>query len=175
MYIYKSTEWLVIIFTSKVSSADNLFQIPNREALHPKYDSLDTICKRKILHVWTSLLTSILKSKYPSACVKNPTFGDSLVTAFTKRNIHVPLTHWGRDEMDNISQTTFSNAFSWIKMFEFRLKFYWSLFVRVQLKIFRQIIAWCRPGHKPFSEQMIILWTDITRPQWGQAICFTLV
>ena len=45
------------------------------------------------------------------------------------------LTHWGRDKMDAISQTTFSSAFSWMKMFEFRLKF-WSLFLRVQLTIF---------------------------------------
>ena len=30
------------------------------------------------------------------------------------------LTHWGRDEMNNISQMTFSNIFSSIKMFEFR-------------------------------------------------------
>ena len=40
--------------------------------------------------------------------------------------------------MDAISQTTFSNAFSWMKMFEFRLKFHWSLFPRVQLIIFQQ-------------------------------------
>ena len=47
-----------------------------------------------------------------------------------------PLTHWGRDKMDAISQTTFGSAFSWMKMFEFRLKFQWSLFLRVQLTIF---------------------------------------
>ena len=41
------------------------------------------------------------------------------------------LTHWGRDKMDAISQTTFSSAFSWMKLFEFRLKFHWSLFLRV--------------------------------------------
>ena len=45
------------------------------------------------------------------------------------------LTHWGRDKMDAISQTSFSNAFSWMKMFEYRLKFHWSLFLRVQLTI----------------------------------------
>ena len=33
------------------------------------------------------------------------------------------LTHWGRDKMAAVSQTMFSNAFSWMKMFEFRLKF----------------------------------------------------
>ena len=47
------------------------------------------------------------------------------------------LTHWGRDRMDAISQTTFSSALSWMKMFEFRLKFHWSLFLRVQLTIFQ--------------------------------------
>ena len=47
------------------------------------------------------------------------------------------LTHWGGDRMDAISQTTFGSAFSWMKMFEFRLKFHWSLFLRVQLTIFQ--------------------------------------
>ena len=32
-------------------------------------------------------------------------------------------------------QTTFSNAFSWMKMIKFRLRFHWSLFPRVQLTI----------------------------------------
>ena len=47
------------------------------------------------------------------------------------------LTHWGRDKMAAISQTTLSNAFSWMKMLECRLKFHWSLFPRVQLTIFQ--------------------------------------
>ena len=34
-------------------------------------------------------------------------------------------------QMDALSQTTFSNAFSWMKMLEFRLTFLWSLFLRV--------------------------------------------
>ena len=46
------------------------------------------------------------------------------------------LTHWGRHKMDAISQTTLSNAFSWTNMIEFRFKFHWSLFLRVQLTIF---------------------------------------
>ena len=33
------------------------------------------------------------------------------------------LTHWGRDKMADIWQTTFSSAFSWMEMFDFRLKF----------------------------------------------------
>ena len=41
------------------------------------------------------------------------------------------LTHWGRDKIDAILQTTFSNACSWMKMYEFRLKYYRNLFLRV--------------------------------------------
>ena len=47
------------------------------------------------------------------------------------------LTHWGRDKMASISQTTLSNVFSWMKMLEFLLKFHRSLFLRVQLTIFQ--------------------------------------
>ena len=49
----------------------------------------------------------------------------------------VCLTYWGRDKMDAISQTTFSSAFYWMKMYELRLKIHWSLFLRVQLTIFQ--------------------------------------
>ena len=74
-----------------------------------------------------------------SLCLENrsmpvfnmPTFHRELAS------IWYVLTHWGRDEMNNISQTTFLNVFSSMKMFEFRLKFHWSLFPRVQLTIFQ--------------------------------------
>ena len=47
------------------------------------------------------------------------------------------LTHWGWDRMATIFQMTFSNAFSWMKIFKFWLRFHWSLFPRVQLTIFQ--------------------------------------
>ena len=47
------------------------------------------------------------------------------------------LPNWGRDKMAAISQTTFSNAFSWMKMYEFRLWFHWNLFLMFQLTIFQ--------------------------------------
>ena len=47
------------------------------------------------------------------------------------------FTHRGRYKMAAISQTTVSNAFPWMKMFGFRLKFHWSVFPRAQLTIFR--------------------------------------
>ena len=46
------------------------------------------------------------------------------------------LTHWGRDKMAAISQTTLSNAFSCLKMYEFRSRFHWNLFLRFELTIF---------------------------------------
>ena len=36
-------------------------------------------------------------------------------------------------KMAAISQTIFSNAFSWLKSFVFRLKISWSYFARVQI------------------------------------------
>ena len=67
----------------------------------------------------------------------------------------------------------FSNAFPWIKVYEFWLKCHWSLILRVLLTIFHaalvQIMAWRRPGGKPLSEAMIFrLLTHlcVTRPQW---------
>ena len=63
-------------------------------------------------------------------------------TPYAARSLDAVLTHWGRDKMAAVSQTTFSNAFSWMKMFEFRLKFDWSVFPRVQLTIFQHWFRW---------------------------------
>ena len=54
-------------------------------------------------------------------------------------NIHywLVLSHWGWDKMVAISQTTFSNAFSWLKMYWFQLKFHWRLSPMVQVTIFQ--------------------------------------
>ena len=49
---------------------------------------------------------------------------------------------WGRDKMAAISQTTFSNAFSRMKMYEFRLIFHWSLFLSFGLTIFYHWFRW---------------------------------
>ena len=47
------------------------------------------------------------------------------------------LTHWDWDKMATVSQLTFSNAFSWMKMYEFLSKFQWNLFRIIQLTIFQ--------------------------------------
>ena len=86
------------------------------------------------------------------------------------------LTHWGRDKMDAVSQTTLSKAFSWMKMLEFRLRFHWSLFLYKgpinNSPALVQIMAWRRSGDKPLSEPMLVcLLTHmcVTRPQWVKA------
>ena len=66
------------------------------------------------------------------------------------------LTHWGQGQMAAIFQTTFSNAFPWMKLYEFRLKFHWILFPGVQLTIFQH---WFRNGLAPARRQAII-WAD---------------
>ena len=57
-------------------------------------------------------------------------------TTFT-RVPYALLTHWGRDKMATIFQTTFSIAFPWMKMYDFQLKFQWRLFLRIKLTIFQ--------------------------------------
>ena len=62
------------------------------------------------------------------------------LTALHRHHLQTPLvclvlTHWGRNKMAAFSQTTLSNAFSWMKILEFRLRFHWSLFLWVLLTI----------------------------------------
>ena len=77
------------------------------------------------------------------------------------------LIHWGRDEINVILQTTFSNAFSWMKMYGLHVKFNWSLLPKVKLTIFKHWFRkWLRKA---------IIWTNddyfiwVTRYQWVKA------
>ena len=86
------------------------------------------------------------------------------------------VTHWGRDKMAAKSQTTSSNAFSWMKMYEFLLKISLKFVPRGpinNISTLVQMMAWRRTGDKPLSEaMMIILLTHIcvTRPQWVKSV-----
>ena len=51
----------------------------------------------------------------------------------------VALTHWGRDKMAANFLTTFSNAFSCMKMYKFRSIFPWTLFPRIQLTMLKHL------------------------------------
>ena len=80
-----------------------------------------------------------------------------------------PLTHWCWGKMAGIFQMIFSNAFSSIKLYECRLGFHWSFFLKKPI----QIMAWCWLGDKSLSEPMMVsllMHICITRPQWVKRI-----
>ena len=54
-----------------------------------------------------------------------------------KTSVWNEFAHIGQDEIVAILQTTVSNTFLWMKMYWLRLKFHWSLFIRVQLPMFQ--------------------------------------
>ena len=60
----------------------------------------------------------------------------------TKGRKSALLTHHPLDKMADISQTTFSNAFSWMIFFVFWLEFHPSLFLKVQLTINQHWFRW---------------------------------
>ena len=64
-------------------------------------------------------------------------FGKNGGNDYTRHSYARKSRHWGRGKSADISQTTVSNAFSWMKMDEFRLKFHWSWFLKAQLTIFQ--------------------------------------
>ena len=92
---------------------------------------------------------------------------------------HLPatdvLTHWGRDKIGAIFQTTFSNAFSWMKMYQYQLKFHWSLFLRVQLTIFQHWFRWWLGAYQATSHYLkqwwyvLLMHICVTQPQWVNA------
>ena len=55
--------------------------------------------------------------------------------ATTAQKVSKKFTHWGWDKMTINFLTTISNAFSWMKIYKFLLRFHWSLFPRVHLTI----------------------------------------
>ena len=71
------------------------------------------------------------------------------------------LTHWDHDKMATIVQTTFSNAFHWMKnvwtSINISLKFVPKGLIN-NIPALVQIMAWRRPGDKPVYEAMMKQW-----------------
>ena len=82
------------------------------------------------------------------------------------------LTHLPLDKMAAIFQTTSSNAFSWMKMYEFRVKISIKFVPKGPINnipALLQIMAWRRTDNKPLSEPLIVsilAHISVTRPQW---------
>ena len=102
----------------------------------------------------------------------------SLTSAAVSTSQPIALTHWGRDKIDAILQTTFSNAISWMKIFEFRLKFHWSLFLKVQLTIFQHWFRQWLGAEQATSHYLNQWWPSstthicVTQPQWVNILRF---
>ena len=113
-------------------------------------------------YLWLPLLTLMFILNWPVPLYDAPLMQWSAL-----------LTHWRWDKMAAVFQTTFSNEFSRMKMFEFWSKFHWSLFLINKITALVQIMAWRRPGDKPLSEPvMVSLPTHIcvARPQWVNSV-----
>ena len=113
-----------------------LFETPSCSLWHHCHDFANTIFKCIFLRV----VCRMLISNFAGVCSRGFSY-QWAIFVWWKGLVHRCVT---RLKLVNtlrprqMSQTTFSNAFSWMKMFEFRLKFHWSLFPRVQLKVFQQ-------------------------------------
>ena len=82
------------------------------------------------------------------------------------------LRHLRPRQMASISQMIFSNAFSIMKMVEFRLKLHWNLFPRGRITIgqhwFRQWLGVEHAANRHLTQWLPSLMTHvcIARPQW---------
>ena len=117
---------------------DCLFITPSR---YNHYAELSEIIEHRICLsvIFCQLIPKISKDKNDKyeqlQCAKKLS---SRSTHWPLGDADVTLTHWDRGGIIIvISQPTFSNAFSRMSMLEFRLKFHWSLFLRVQLTTFQ--------------------------------------
>ena len=72
------------------------------------------------------------------------------------------LTYWGRDTMATLSQTAQWNAFSWMKMFKFGLKFHWNRFLELN---WQQVSIGSDNGVASYRWQAII-WTNDGLVYW---------
>ena len=90
---------------------------------------------------------------------------------FLKNGVKGFLTHWVRENLADISQTTFSNTFSWMQNIRISSKISLRFVPKGPNNIIPALIqrmAWCRQDDKPLSEPVVSLLTHIcvTRPHW---------
>ena len=104
--VWNCEVWKIIVYPSATATPHN-----SSGGLSVPYSCLPHMTPLWGSYHWDAL-TGLSAANYSTATV----------------NTVIPLTDWGRDKMSVIFQTTFSNAFSWMKMYEFRLKFHWICF-----------------------------------------------
>ena len=107
--------------------------------------------------------------RFTSTCVG---LSNGCATDITQHGPRGNLTHWGRDKMAAVSQTTLSNAFFFNGNARISIKISLKFVPKVPINnipVLVQIMAWRRSGDKPLSEPIMVrLPTHIcvVRPQW---------
>ena len=127
--------WFRWELSNRVPSSCPVRRIPRQDPLHTTgWESLTngyTIIPKDKVKAESLLITEHIS--HTSMCINNASvwLGDYLAG----RQCGSVLTHLPLEKMAAISRTIFSDAFSWMKSLIFWLKFYWSLFLTVQLII----------------------------------------
>ena len=99
-------------------------------------------------------------------------------TTYTTASWITFLTHWGRDKLTTIWQTTPSNTFCRTKHFRISIKMLLKFVSKGPINNIPklvQAVVWCRPGEKPLSELLMVSQLThacVTRPQWVKANTF---
>ena len=139
-------------------------------------DRLDKILSWESLDSWTTLKEKI---RLWAASV---VLTDGLALSGVRTSADM-LPHWGWDKMADIFQTTFSNAFSWMKMLALCIQFDWSFFLKVQLTILEHwfilaprswtndgLVCWCIYVSLGLNELMTAYGSLLTGTltHWGQ-------
>ena len=120
-------------------------------------------CLSLIAVIWFRLKHDIIPVPVKKLCRiwsmdhLNPQTTNITITTIQSWEYACRISHGGRDKMAGISQTTYSNAFSWMKIYEFRLKCHWILFQRIKLTI---SIIGSDNGLVPSRRQAIISTND---------------
>ena len=116
-----------------LNSTQGYFWNAMRKEIHlsePKHVTVEMYCKTPVAHCHITLL--FIRHHSLNEHVQSVTYCFGEETRIFQQHY---LTHWGRDKMVAVSQTTLLITFSWMKMLDFLLRFHWSLFLRVQLTI----------------------------------------
>ena len=95
--------------------------------------AMTTFISIMICHINVCVLSLTGLGTYTNVCV----LVISALHCIIEGKCYICLTHWGCDKMVAIFKTTFSNGFSWMRMYEFRLTFHWSLFLGVHGPLFQ--------------------------------------
>ena len=85
-------------------------------------------------------------------------YTNRVVLIYVEAITHLPRTKW-----PPLRQTTISNAFSCMKIIEFRFQFHWHLFPGGPIDnkpALVQLMAWRRLGDKSLSEPALTLFTE---------------